>query len=162
MTQRVSLQSKPLLNFSRGFFLVNKGKEMYLIFDGGNGASTEVEAYGSYRIDSCKIQRVIFGKGYTNNEAEYMTLLYALSQIILDYPANETDLEIEGDSELVRNQIGTYNEFNGLDLYTWTSWKVNEPRLLPLRNTARELLLKFRSFTYRHIPRKQVVKELGH
>jgi ribonuclease HI len=154
---------------------------MYLIFDGGNGASVDKMAYGSFKIDNKPIYRVEFGVGYTNNEAEYKTLIYALEHIIERYNAGDITLTIEGDSELVRSQVGTYEYGPYYELtdkiiskdtvvlsttfardIMWNGWKVNKPHLLPLRDKARVLLLQFKGYTYNHIPRKDVVKALGH
>ncbi len=148
--------------------------KIQLLFDGGNGASLEKEAYGSFRVtvnDKYKIERVTFGTGFTNNEAEYKTLIAGLEHILtlLDHRGIapfDVELEICGDSELIRNQIGTYTLepfTDGKDvIYHWTGWKVNVQHLLPLRDTARGLLWKFYSFDYQHIPRKEVIKVLGH
>jgi ribonuclease HI len=141
-----------------------------LLFDGGG--TRDMEAYGSYRIITSggdnKIQRVTFGTGYTNNEAEYMTLISGLEYILSaankrGIASFDIDLTIKGDSELVRNQIGICTHIGaGFDPTEWEGWKVNVPHLIPLRDTARRLLLQFYSFNYIHIPRKEVVKVLGH
>lgn len=149
--------------------------DLYLIFDGGNGASVEKEAYGSWIIKNTKDtengvkRRVVFGTGYTNNEAEYKTLTHALEYIIDQYTATNIELHISGDSELVRNQIGTYvhathdQYMNGSPSIIWIDvWQVKKKHLLPLRNKARELLRQFKGFTYNHMPRKEVVAILGH
>lgn len=149
-----------------------------IVFDGGNGASREKEAYGSFRLLSASdllkvetIMRVSFGVGYTNNEAEYKTLIYVLEYIIDQYNAANIELHIAGDSELVRNQIGLYTVARYWELsndetiadYEWLdAWQVKAKHLLPLRNKARELLKQFKSFTYVHIPRKEIVSILGH
>lgn len=142
-----------------------------LVFDGGNGGSVEKNAYGSFqcRVDDTiqDIQRVSFGVGYTNNEAEYMTLIAALQHILKIYDEDDIDLAIQGDSELIRNQIGTIVDkatFNNKpSTVIWLDvWRVKKLHLLPLRNKARELLEQFTSFTYTHIPRDEVVQILGH
>lgn len=141
-----------------------------LIFDGGNGASLDKEAYGSYSITSggiTKLERVTFGTGYTNNEAEYMTLIAALERILAALESKniapfDVDLLIQGDSMLVKEQIGTHTFYHDTLIYNWTGWKVNVAHLLPLRNKARRLLEQFYRFDYQHIPRKEVVKVLGH
>ncbi len=156
---------------SLGAYILN----IDLIFDGGNGASVEKEAYGSYQynVDNYfvrfAIERVSFGIGYTNNEAEYMTLISALEYIIAHYNAADVNLHIRGDSELVRNQIGTiidrvtYRCPNAPIKVTWRDvWQVKKKHLLPYRYNARALLERFKSFTYEHIPRKDVVEVLGH
>ncbi len=146
-----------------------------ILFDGGG--TRDMEAYGSYRIITSGgdniIRREVFGNGYTNNEAEYMTLIAALETTLsaLDRKGIapfDVELTISGDSELVRNQIGTMLRVGitvnmlSSTAYNWTGWKVNVKHLLPLRDKARGLLEKFYTFDYKHIPRKEVVKVLGH
>lgn len=150
-----------------------------ILFDGGNGASIEKEAYGSFRIMNngiFTIKRVTFGSGFTNNEAEYMTLIAGLEYIIAGLeergkPSFDVELVVKGDSMLVKEQIGTYTyrdvgEILTGDImariYNWTGWKVNVAHLKPLRDNARRLLEQFYTFDYQHIPRKQVVEVLGH
>lgn len=144
--------------------------QLYLIVDGGNGASRYKEAYGSFIVRNHNKsgallleKRIVLGTGYTNNESEYLTLINALEAIKALFGTEFIDnisLIIEGDSELVRCQIGTYTK--GLDMLAWKGWKVNVSHLLPLRNKARELLEQFARFTYNHIPREEVVAVLGH
>jgi ribonuclease HI len=150
-----------------------------LTFDGGNGASREKEAYGSFRLLSVSdllrvetILRVSFGIGYTNNEAEYKTLIYALEYIIKEYTAQDIILHIVGDSELVRNQIGFIDHYAGWiegnddpikKIPVWNDvWQVKKKHLLSYRDKARELLSQFKGFTYTHVPRKEIVAILGH
>jgi len=139
-----------------------------LIFDGGNHGSRTKEAYGSYSISGRKtIERVTFGTGFTNNEAEYMTLIAGLQAILTQAEKKgiapfDIELVIKGDSELVRNQVGTYTLFADTLDYNWTGWKVNVAHLIPLRDQARQLLIQFYSFDYQHVPRKQIVEVLGH
>lgn len=153
--------------------------DIELLFDGGNGASLSKEAYGSFRIMNkgiYRIERVIFGTGYTNNEAEYMTLIAGLEYILAGLDKKgiapfDVILTIKGDSNLVKEQIGTYTyrdvgEMLSGDirtrLYQWSGWKVNKTHLLPLRDKARGLLEQFYRFDYEHIPRKEVFAILGH
>jgi ribonuclease HI len=157
--------------------------KLKLIFDGGNGASKDKMAYGSfkvYNVDRVReggISRVEFGIGYTNNEAEYLTLIQALTTIKAmygigtDLRIDHIDLDIEGDSELIRCQLGTYKqqrigtafgEQEDRYIFSWTGWRVKAKHLEPLRDKARGLLEQFNSFTYKHIPRKEVVAALGH
>lgn len=146
--------------------------KLYLIFDGGSNSIDG--AYGSFIIRECKAcrdlihKRVKFGE-YTNNQAEYMTLITALEQVIWygnmhTIPTDDIQITIEGDSNLVRCQVGTlkYVEFNHLLEPHWSGWKVNVQHLLPLRDRARGLLQQFKSFTYSHVPREEVVFALGH
>lgn len=151
--------------------------KQYLIFDGGSNSNDG--AYGSFIIRECKAcpnilhKRVSHGIG-TNNEAEYKTLISALEHINLyanmhDISIQDIQLTIEGDSELVRNQVGIMSKFdifntNGIFNSTtkWNGWKVNKKHLLPLRDKARELLQQYKSFTYNHVSREEVITWLGH
>jgi len=144
-----------------------------IIFDGGNGASKDKEAYGSYQVITSagdnKLIRTTFGTGFTNNEAEYMTLIAALEKILeacykRGISPFDVELTIKGDSMLVKEQIGIPTHIGaGFDHTEWEAkWKTKEIRLIPLRDKARRLLLQFFKFDYQHIPRKEVVKVLGH
>jgi ribonuclease HI len=134
---------------------------MILIFDGGNGASTKKEAYGSFLLQRddgafLELVRTTFGTGYTNNEAEYKTLEAALIHIRNVYGVLEETLQIFGDSEVVRNQVGYMKDGQWVDV-----WQVNKNHLKRLRKAVRANLSDF-TFTYTHMPRKQVVSLLGH
>ncbi len=126
---------------------------MYIIFDGGNHGHNVNKGYGSFKIYDKKGGELIWhqtlefiGK-VTNNEAEYKTLIAAL-QWIRDHCLTCINTHIEGDSELVRNQVlGAY--------------QVKAENLKPLYNKVIRLLQAHR-FTYDHIPRSEVVRELGH
>jgi ribonuclease HI len=74
----------------------------------------------------------------TNNEAEYSSLILGLTKA---YELDIWNLKIEGDSNLVVNQV------QGL-------WKVKVARLIPLHARATELLAHF-THTIKHIPREQ-------
>lgn len=148
-----------------------------LLFDGGG--TKEMEAYGSFRVmqnERSKIERVTFGTGFTNNEAEYKTLIAGLEYILQQLDKRgiapfDVELLIKGDSNLVKEQIGTYTYTDvgeiltgdiSARLYHWTGWKLKAMHLEPLRDRARGLLEQFYHFDYQHIPRKEVVKVLGH
>lgn len=132
---------------------------MYLIFDGGNGGPTVNKGYGSFKVFENKggellhhTDRHTFPKPMTNNEAEYMTLILALQWIsdnIDDPEFVYGALEIEGDSELVRQQI-------------LGKWRVKHTHLKPLYKQAKSLINLFTRYTYNHISRTYVVEMLGH
>lgn len=126
----------------------------YLIFDGGNGGAAESKGYGSFKLYDKKGGAIIeqrhryaFPGMMTSNEAEYQTLILALSMMHL-YHGHPEQLTIEGDSELVRSQV--------LGLF-----KVKALHLQDLRNTV-VALLEGIQFTYNHVPRKVVFAEFGH
>ncbi len=91
---------------------------------------------------------------YTNNEAEYDSLIAAL-QDLLDriksaerYP-QEFALEIRGDSALVLNQIQG-------------KWKAQEPRMVRRRDQCLRLLRRFGQIEFKAQPRQEIVRVLGH
>lgn len=128
-----------------------------LIFDGGNGGYTVNKGYGSFKIYTddgllYHCEKHIFDGYMTSNEAEYHTLILALKWIsdTIDDPVSVYGvLSIEGDSELVRNQV-------------LGNWQVKQKHLQPLCKEIQHLLLLYPRWNYIHIPRKDIVKELGH
>lgn len=128
---------------------------MYLVFDGGNGGHLVNKGYGSFKLFDKKdgellehIERHEFAQQpMTNNEAEYNTLLLALKYIALFY-TRPTDLVIEGDSELVRQQV-------------LGNWQIKKKELQPLRADIVKLLTGL-TYEYNHVPREYIVKLLGH
>lgn len=135
---------------------------MYLIFDGGNGGHLSNKGYGSFKLYDKKggmllqhIDRYEFPTNLqpmTNNEAEYNTLLLALKWIHdnIDDPASIFGpLLIEGDSELVRQQV-------------LGNWQIKKKHLQPLRDQIVNLLGIHNTYTYIHVPREEIVAALGH
>ena len=128
-----------------------------VIFDGGSKGNPG-NAYGSYLIEHGESvtvgpKRVDLGRG-TSNEAEYRCLIAALEELdaLLRREAvrpAQVALEIRGDSLLVLRQVEG-------------AWKVKEPRLRALHEAARELLDAYREVSFRHHPRWQSVRRLGH
>jgi len=134
----------------------------YLIrFDGGSrGNGTDnAEGYGSYSIEAADgrkvLQRLDFGTGVTNNEAEYRALQAAVVDLHgriskVSSPANFS-LVIQGDSSLVINQ-----------LQVTKPWKCKAPNLIQYRNFVRDLLATFGSVSLQHVGRDAMVAEFGH
>jgi len=127
---------------------------MYLIFDGGNGGVAVSKGYGSFKVYARKhgellleVQEHQFDGAMTSNEAEYHTLILALEHINRMFPTPRA-LIIEGDSELVRSQV--------LGVF-----KVKKPHLQVLRSKVLQLLGDI-PYTYKHIPRAEVVAVFGH
>jgi len=94
--------------------------------------------------DNGSLCRFVVQEGYrflphaTNNEAEYTGLLLGLQA------AKEngvTKIEIEGDSQLVINQV-------------LGAWQVKTPSLVPLKSKAASLYYTFPTRLLRHIPRE--------
>jgi ribonuclease HI len=129
-----------------------------LIFDGGSRGNPGW-GYGSYAITRVqdgaqRLSRVHLGNGYTNNEAEYDSLIAALEDLIerieqARRQPEEFTLEVRGDSALVINQL------NG-------KWKAQEPRMRQRRDRCLELLRRFAATELKTQPREESVRILGH
>lgn len=116
------------------------------------------QMYGSYQIATkngrSRIERLAdLGHG-TNNEAEYLTLLEAVRDILrrcqmARVPTKDFTLAIRCDSRLAVNQI------NGV-------WGINAEHLMPIFDQIHEELAHFQSWTLKWVPRAEVVAVLGH
>ena len=135
-----------------------RSPDYILIFDGGSKGNPGW-GYGSYAITRVqdgaqRLERLDFGQGYTNNEAEYDSLLAALQD--LDHRITEAGrqpsefaLEIRGDSTLVIKQLQG-------------RWKAKDPRMKERRDRCRELLDRFAQVDLIYQPREESVRVLGH
>ena len=87
----------------------------------------------------------------TNNEAEYHTLINALSALAerLGPRAAHTSLEVRGDSQLVIQQV-------------LGAWKARDERMRALRDQARAGLRRFGKWRLVGQPREDSVRVLGH
>jgi ribonuclease HI len=129
-----------------------------LTFDGGSKGNPGW-GYGSFAITRVKdgaqrLERLDFGDGYTNNEAEYDALIHALRHLIgriedADHQPEEYALEIRGDSALVISQIQG-------------KWKAKEPRMRERRDRCLQLLRRFKAVALKSQPREESVRILGH
>jgi ribonuclease HI len=129
-----------------------------LVFDGGSRGNPGW-GYGSYAItrtaDRAKrLERLDLGDGYTNNEAEYDTLIAALGDLIARIEEagrqpGEFRLEVRGDSALAINQIDG-------------RWKAKEPRMRERRDRCRRLVGRFGGVVLKTQPREESVHVLGH
>lgn len=134
------------------------GPDYLIVFDGGSRGNPG-QGYGSYAITrlqdgASRLERLEFGGGYTNNEAEYDTLIAALKDLVhrieeAGRQPNEFSLEIRGDSALVINQVQG-------------RWKAKEARMAERRDRTRELLRRFGSVELKAQPRAESVRILGH
>jgi len=125
-----------------------------IVFDGG-ALGNPGKGYGSYIVSQggADIQHVRheYGDNVTNNQAEYQTLIKALSWLVstLGPAAGEASVNVNGDSQLVLNQLlGT--------------WKVKNEGLRPLHRDASELMRRFRKVSLVWHSRNNSVKRLGH
>jgi ribonuclease HI len=129
-----------------------------LIFDGGSRGNPGW-GYGSYALirvqdGAQRLERLDFGDGYTNNEAEYDTLIGGLEDLIsrieeAGRQPQEFEVEVRGDSALVINQVQG-------------RWKATEPRMKERRDRCRPLLRRFRAVKLKAQPREESVRVLGH
>ncbi len=131
--------------------------DLVIVFDGGS-LNNPGEGYGSYQLRAFDrppvLQRLQFGDGVTNNEAEYRALLAALEAALAAARAAGRDprtlrLLAYGDSQLVVNQVAG-------------RWKVRAENLRPYCERARALLGAFGSAEVRWHPRARSVATLGH
>jgi len=129
-----------------------------LTFDGGSRGNPG-RGYGSYamiRVQDGRqcLERLEFGDGYTNNEAEYDTLIAGLQDLIQRIEKagrrpEEFALEVRGDSMLVISQLQG-------------RWKARELRLRERRDRCLRLFQRFGSVELKTQPREESVRILGH
>ncbi len=129
-----------------------------LTFDGGS-LGNPGQGYGSYAISRVqdgaqRLERLSLGDGYTNNEAEYDTLVAALQDLLqrieeAGRQPQEFGLEVRGDSALVINQL-------------LGRWQAKEPRMRERRDRCLRLLRRFGSVKLTAQPRQESVRVLGH
>lgn len=123
----------------------------YLLQFDGAAEPNPGPASGAYvlfsppKFEGGEIVRTVVQEGYkflphaTNNEAEYTGLILGLEAA---KQHNINEIEVEGDSMLVVNQVP------GI-------WKVKTSSLVPYRSKASNLYFKFEKRNIRHIPREQ-------
>src|SRR5207253_7443740 len=129
--------------------------ELQVVFDGGSRGNPG-EGYGSFMVQSPNrkpiIKRLEFGDNYTNNQAEYDSLIGALEYIIERLEATnrspqQVQLDIKGDSDLVVNQL--------LGVY-----KVKDAGLKARHAQATELLDRFAAWMINWHERNESVRLL--
>jgi len=135
-----------------------RAPDYVLVFDGGSKGNPG-PGYGSYAITRTKdgaqrLERLEFGDGYTNNEAEYDTLIAALRDLITRIEEagrqpREYAVEVRGDSALVIYQLQG-------------RWKIKEPRMRDRRDQASRLLQRLGAVELKTQPREESVRVLGH
>lgn len=131
--------------------------ELLVVFDGGSRGNPG-EGYGSFMVQSPNrkpvIKRVEFGDNYTNNQAEYDSLIESLKYIIERLEAtnrspDQVQLDLRTDSDLVVNQLlGNY--------------KVKDAGLKARHAQAVDLLNRFAAWIINWHARSESVKLLGH
>lgn len=120
----------------------------------GNG-SDEAIGYGSYYFhnvdkNESAVRRLKFGKGMTNNEAEWNILISVLEMLL---NASDADVKLFMDSKLIINQFNK-------------TWKCKDPRMFTFREKAHELLSELESknisINLSWLPRENIEIILGH
>ncbi len=128
-----------------------------IVFDGGSKGNPG-DGYGRYQMVWPGAQpllvRLQFGRNYTNNQAEYDTLIGALEDLLRRLeqqgaaPATAR-VEISGDSKLVISQV-------------LGEWKCKDAGLIPRRDRVRELLRPLGRWSLQWHGREHSVRTLGH
>jgi len=122
----------------------DSGNEYHIVqFDGGARGNPGVAGAGVVLMDSegkvmCK-KSMFLGEDVTNNQAEYEALIMGLN---LGLQMGLKNLRVEGDSELVINQVTGH-------------YKVRDQHLLSLRQKASEILEQMEDVVIAHIPRNE-------
>jgi ribonuclease HI len=128
-----------------------------IVFDGGSKGNPG-DGYGSYQLRwpgaQPQVVRLQFGKNYTNNEAEYDTLIRALEDVHkrldqMGAAPRSARVEINGDSQLVIRQV-------------LGEWKCKDARMAQRRDRVRQLLTGLGSWTLHWHDRSNSVRDLGH
>ena len=128
--------------------------------DGGaavNGSADSL-GYGSYcleaRTSHRQMVRLDFGRGVTNNEAEYQTLIAGLKDLVgriqrAGKAPSGYSLLVHTDSQLMVGQLTQ-------------GWKIKAANLRPLVDEATALIQAFGRCDLVKVPREEIVRVLGH
>lgn len=125
-----------------------------IVFDGGSKGNPG-KGYGSYQImkggEIFAHTPLEFGDNITNNQAEYMTLVHALTWLAdeLGDDAASATVNVLGDSQLVIRQLKG-------------EWKIKNVRMKPLALDARKQMDRFGEVSLTWHPRINSVLRLGH
>ena len=123
----------------------------------GNG-SANAAGFGSYHLatrDGRKQTiRLDFGRGVTNNEAEYRTLIAALKDLVnriqrAGKQPGDYSLLVQADAQLLVGQLTQ-------------GWQVKAGNLRPLVDEADNLIRTFGRCDLIKVPRDEIVRVLGH
>lgn len=128
-----------------------------IVFDGGSRGNPG-EGYGSYQLRwpgaPPQLTRLQFGSDYTNNEAEYDTLIRALEDVHKRLHQSGAALdsarvEVRGDSKLVIQQV-------------LGNWKCKDERMARRCAQVRKLLAPLGGWSLKWHDRSNSVRDLGH
>ena len=131
-----------------------------LVIDGGarNQGSADSAGYGSFCLEARTGQkqtvRLDFGRGVTNNEAEYRALIAGLKDLVgrirrADKSPSAYSLLVYTDAQLLVGQLTQ-------------GWNVKAANLRPLVDEARGLIGAFGRCDLVKVPRDEIVRVLGH
>lgn len=134
--------------------------DYFLSTDGGAASNGTADSlgYGSYYLGSRSGQkqmiRLEFGRGVTNNEAEYRTLIAGLKDLVsriqrAGKSPSDYSLLVHTDSQLMVGQLTQ-------------GWQVKAANLRPLVDEARSLIRAFGRCDLVKVPRDEIVRVLGH
>lgn len=111
----------------------------------------EGTGYGSFRIydeTSDIVKRESFSVVTSSVDAEYQAFISLLTYIVEHYPV-DSSIIVYSDSKVMVNHINSL-------------WLVSADNLIPYYQLAISIFTKFTNRAIIWIPRKQIVKELGH
>jgi ribonuclease HI len=134
--------------------------DYFLSTDGGAAANGTADSFGfgSYHLESRSGQKQVirleFGRGVTNNEAEYRTLIAGLKDLagrIQRAGKNPSaySLLVHTDSQLLVGQLTQ-------------GWQVKAANLRSLADEAATLIQTFGRCDLVKVPRDEIVRVLGH
>ena len=134
--------------------------DYFVSTDGGAASNGTADSlgFGSYclqaRTGQKQIVRTEFGRGVTNNEAEYRTLIAALKDLAgriqrAGKSPSVYSLLVHTDSQLIVGQLTQ-------------GWKIKASNLRPLVDEAAALIQVFGRCDLIKVPREEIVRVLGH
>lgn len=140
---------------SQARLFADRGSGQYdIVFDGG-ALGNPGKGYGSFAVsrenEQITLETRDYGDHVTNNEAEYQTLIEALTWLSqrLGTHARDNDVIVHGDSMLVINQMTG-------------KWKIKNERIRALHANATIAGRVFRSIQFAWHGRENSVRVLGH
>ena len=134
--------------------------DYFLTTDGGSAANGSADSlgYGSYCLECRSGQKQMvrrdFGRGVTNNEAEYRTLIAGLKDLVdrirrAGKSPSAYSLLVHTDSQLMVGQLTQH-------------WQVKAANLRPLVDEAAALMRTLGRCDLVKVPRDEIVRVLGH
>jgi len=134
--------------------------DYFLSTDGGAAANGTADSFGfgSYHLESRtgqkQVIRLEFGRGVTNNEAEYRTLIAGMKDLVgriqrAGKNPSDYSLLVHTDSQLMVGQLTQ-------------GWQIKAANLRPLVDEARSLVQAFGRCDLVKVPRDEIVRVLGH